>query len=60
MSELACDDCGRVTPVLILTDYGCRYCRNCIRPDAPAAKPGKKSAKASKKSAPLIEETGEV
>lgn len=42
---MACDDCGTVTPVLILTDYGCRYCRRCIRPDAIADKPKIKKTK---------------
>src|ERR1039457_4868065 len=25
-----CDDCGRSAPVLLVTDYGCRYCRECV------------------------------
>ena len=30
---LACDDCGRATPIAIVTDYGARYCRRCQRGD---------------------------
>lgn len=42
---MTCDDCGTETPVLMLTDYGCRYCRRCFRPGLIAAKPKKKKAK---------------
>jgi ribosomal protein S14 len=34
---LACDDCGRVTSVAIVTDYGARYCRRCLREVACAS-----------------------
>jgi hypothetical protein len=33
MSEalgLICDDCGRPTAVALVTDYGSRYCRECV------------------------------
>ncbi len=34
-----CDDCGKPATVLIVTDYGCRYCRRCLRPSPLATKP---------------------
>ncbi len=27
-----CSDCRRPAVVLVLTDYGCRYCPACLRP----------------------------
>jgi hypothetical protein len=35
-----CDDCGRPTVVAIVTDYGCRYCRECVFPTAATTKKG--------------------
>jgi hypothetical protein len=26
-----CDDCGKEATVTVLTDYGARYCRKCLR-----------------------------
>lgn len=49
MNPIACDDCGRLAHVLVLTDYGCRYCRTCLRPDAIADKPKVKKPKHSAK-----------
>lgn len=59
MNPIACDDCGRLAPVLVLTDYGCRYCRRCLRPgDATEfAKP--KRVKVSKVPGPMFDEQGE-
>lgn len=45
MSNVTCDDCGKEAPVLVLTDYGCRYCRDCLRPGAIADKPKAKKQK---------------
>ena len=27
-----CDDCGRPTVIALVTDYGARYCRECVFP----------------------------
>jgi hypothetical protein len=35
----ACDDCGKRATALIVTDYGCRYCRDCLRPAPLALRP---------------------
>jgi hypothetical protein len=35
---VVCDDCGRPTVAAIVTDYGARYCRECIFPDATHSK----------------------
>jgi hypothetical protein len=29
-----CDDCGRPTVIALVTDYGARYCRECVFPSA--------------------------
>ena len=26
-----CDDCGKEATITVLTDYGARYCRRCLR-----------------------------
>jgi hypothetical protein len=28
-----CDDCGQECTVTLVTDYGARYCRRCLRPE---------------------------
>ncbi len=33
-----CDDCGRPTVIAMVTDYGARYCRECVFPDATHSK----------------------
>jgi hypothetical protein len=38
-SGTTCDDCGKATTVLVLTDYGCRFCRDCLRPEPLGLKP---------------------
>ena len=34
-----CDDCGAHAVVLLVTDYGARYCRRRLRPEPLNAKP---------------------
>ncbi|MGO9291334.1 MAG: hypothetical protein ACLP66_10340 [Polyangia bacterium] len=31
---VVCDDCGRECTVTLVTDYGARYCRECVFPSA--------------------------
>jgi len=33
-----CDDCGRPAVIAIVTDYGSRYCRECVYPSATTTK----------------------
>jgi hypothetical protein len=33
-----CDDCGRPTSIALVTDYGSRYCRDCVFPSETAPK----------------------
>jgi hypothetical protein len=35
---MLCDDCGRPTVVALVTDYGSRYCRECVFPTAATTK----------------------
>jgi hypothetical protein len=37
--QATCSDCGRTSPVLVATDYGASYCRDCLRPEALGATP---------------------
>jgi len=60
MNPIACDDCGRLVPVLVLTDYGCRYCRACLRPGNIVAKPKVKKAKTSAKVGGMFDEGEDV
>ena len=39
MEASVCDDCGKPATVLIVTDYGSRYCRACLRPSPLNSKP---------------------
>jgi hypothetical protein len=37
---VVCDDCGQECTVTLVTDYGGRYCRRCLRPE-PIGTPAK-------------------
>lgn len=60
MNPKACDDCGRLAHVLVLTDYGCRYCRDCLRPGNISDRPKVKKAKASKQTRAPMEQGEDV
>jgi hypothetical protein len=36
--SMLCDDCGRPTVIALVTDYGCRYCRECVFPTVATTK----------------------
>ena len=36
---MLCDDCGRPTVIAIVTDYGARYCRECVFPSVSPKMP---------------------
>jgi hypothetical protein len=46
LASNVCSDCGKRAVVLATTDYGCRYCRTCLRPEPLAAKPKTKGCDA--------------